>query len=110
MSFVPVFVPPPPSARARGLGRQLVETIENFRRQHPGTSTTDVQQALRLAESEVGTNRTLILAVVVGLLVLLGGVALFLYRSDESRSLSTMVPIAILIIGGIAVAAAKMRQ
>jgi hypothetical protein len=81
MSFVPVttIVPPQPSARARELGRKIAVVIEEFRREDPGTTAIDVQQALQLARENAGANRVVPMVVVgVILLVVLGILAFVL--------------------------------
>jgi hypothetical protein len=81
MSFVPVstYVPPPPSPQARELSAKISATIEEFRRENPGTSPADVEQALRLAAPSVATNRTVaMVAIGLAILAVLGTVFLLL--------------------------------
>jgi len=80
MSFVPVtpYIPPPPSPRARELSRQLAELIGQFQLENPGTSATEVQQALRLAAPGTGASKAVV-GVMIGLILLLAlGALLFL--------------------------------
>ena len=44
----------PPSSRARELGDDLTTVIREFQRRHPDLSSAEVQQALRVAETETG--------------------------------------------------------
>lgn len=80
MSFVPVVTPPPPSPRARELARRISEAIERFRHEQPGTSSTEVRQALRLAAASSGTVQNLLLKLILVGLVLLGLLAFVLLQ------------------------------
>jgi hypothetical protein len=77
MLFVPyVPAPPPPSPRAQELGRRLRETIEGFLQEHPGTTGSEIRQALQLAAREIcGKGATAAVAVGAGLAIL-GALAL----------------------------------
>lgn len=80
MSFVPVipYVPPQPSPRARELSRRLAEVIEQFQLENPGTSATEVQQALQLATTGRGASKAAV-GVLIGLVLLLALAALLLW-------------------------------
>jgi type VI protein secretion system component VasF len=79
MSFVPIVTPPPPpSPRARELARRIAEAIEQFRHEQPGTSSTDVRQALHLAAASSGTAQKLVVTLILAGLVLLA-VLLFIF-------------------------------
>ncbi len=108
MSFIPyvhVPQPPPPSARAQELSRQLAEVIEHYRREHPSTSDAEIRQALGLSAANLGTN-TAPAAVIVGLvLALFGGIALFFFSKGGSLPNAPWVLVALLVGLGIAVAA-----
>ena len=80
MSFVPVVTPPPPSPRARELARRISEAIEQFRHEQPGTSSTDVRQALHLAAASSGTGQQLALKLILAGLVLLAVLAFVLLK------------------------------
>lgn len=60
------------SPRARELSRKLEQTIEEFERHYPGTSRSDVQQALQALEggvpAEQRSNAMVIALVVAGVL------------------------------------------
>lgn len=80
MSFVPVVTPPPPSPRARELARRISDAIEQFRHEQPGTSGTDVRQALHLAAASSGTGQQLALKLILAGLVLLAVLAFVLLK------------------------------
>jgi hypothetical protein len=84
MSFVPVFVPPPPSARTKRLAAEIDRTVDGFRRKEPGTSESEVRRALQLAGRRAagGGERTVALAVAI--VMLLGGLLFFLFWQAES--------------------------
>lgn len=78
MTYVPGAVPPAPSPRARELGRRLTETIDDFRREHPGTSKADIGQAVSLATRAGTRGRATVFALVLGLAILGALVAFYL--------------------------------
>ncbi len=80
MSYVPVFTPSSSraTARARRLGKQITATIEEFRRQNPGLSPLEINQALWLVRAESGRRKPAILAVLVAVMLLLIGILVFL--------------------------------
>ena len=65
-----IVIPTPASASpaAMELGQRLVNVIEDFRRQRPGTSAEDVRQALRIAAAHSGA-RPVMLKLAIALLV-----------------------------------------
>jgi hypothetical protein len=80
MTFV--YVPPPPSERARRLGRELLQTIEQFRRSNPGTTSLEIRQAARIAQREAGAGRRpLLVMLALGVALLLGLLVAVLARS-----------------------------
>jgi hypothetical protein len=83
MSFVPVVTPPPPpSPRARELARRISEAIEQFQREQPGTSSTDVRQALHLASASSGNGQKLaLIAILIGLVLL--GILAFIFLKQS---------------------------
>jgi hypothetical protein len=83
MNFVP-FSPVVESARAQDLGNDLSRLIDDYRRQHPGTTDADVHGALRIAARRSGGTlpAALLLALTAGLLILvLLGMALVWMRA-----------------------------
>ncbi len=108
MSFVPyvhVPQPPPPSAQAQELSRQLAVVIEHYRREHPSTSDAEIRQALGLSAANLGTNAAPA-AVIVGLLLaVVGGLALFFFARGNSLPNAPWVLVALLAGLGMAVAA-----
>jgi hypothetical protein len=84
MVFVPV---PPPNRdvtiRARDLSQRLAQVIREFQQNHPGTTTEDVHQAVRMAAEGSGVGRggssqqRAAIAVVLG--VLLAGLGAFFF-------------------------------
>jgi len=107
-----MFVPPVQdraSALAIELGNRIAGLIQEFKQSHPGTSDTDVRNAIRIAEMQSGSSaRTqLVVALTVGLLLLGGLAAFFFSRSPGSEAPSNSM--IILIIAGIAVAALAVK-
>lgn len=95
MSFV--FVPSPPSPRARKLAKALHDTIEEFRRENPATRDDEVRRALRIAASFSGGRTAQLLSAVVllvGLILALG----LLTLGDEGGATDLTAP---LVVGGV---------
>ena len=110
MNFVPIIVPPPPSHRARELSCKIQETVEEYRRYDPALSSTDVQQALRLAATQTsdGTRVAAVIVALLGALALLGG--LFLWRGGgETTPTTTMIALVGIIVLGLVVVMIKAR-
>jgi hypothetical protein len=84
MVFVPV---PPPNRdvtiRARDLSQRLAQVIREFQQNHPGTTTEDVRQAVRMAAEGSGVDRggsrqqRAAIAVVLG--ILFAGLGIFFF-------------------------------
>ncbi len=76
MSFA--FVPaPPPSAKAQRLAKDIEKTIEDFRRANPNLSTTEIHQALRLAQQATGGTMATRVTIAVAIALLLAGLLVF---------------------------------
>ena len=86
------FVPVPPterqvSVRARDLSQRLTQVIREFEQQHPGTTSEDVRQAVRLAAEGSGVDHTrtapqrAAIALLAGILCAGLGAFAFLQRS-----------------------------
>ena len=55
------------SPRARDLGHRLVQQIQEYQQQNPGTSPSDIHQALKIAQLNTGAQRpALYIAMLVG--------------------------------------------
>ncbi len=108
MSYVPyvhVPQPPPPSAQAQELSRQLGETVERYRREHPTISDAEIRQALGLSAATLAPNAAPA-AVIVGLLLaVVGGLVLFFFARGNSLPNAPWVLVALLAGLGMAVAA-----
>jgi hypothetical protein len=72
MSYVPIIIPPAASARAQDLARRLEKSLDEYQRQHPTTSETDVRQALQLVGRSHPQNTTTLIVIGVALLLILG--------------------------------------
>lgn len=81
MSFVPVFVPPPPSPRAKRLAGEIERTITDFRRKEPGTADGEVRRALQLAGRRAAGDSEKAIVLILAVVMLLGGV-FFLLRDS----------------------------
>lgn len=86
------FVPVPPtdrevSIRARDLSQRLTQAIREFQQNHPGTTSEDVRQAVRMAAEGSGVSRggtgqqRAAIAVVLGIFVAGLGAFAFLQRA-----------------------------
>jgi hypothetical protein len=76
MTYVPVVSPPPPSPRARELGRRLEEVIQTFRAENPGLSDSEIRQALALVTKGLG-KVSQVLVLTLALSLLLAGILAF---------------------------------
>ena len=119
MSFVPVFVPPPPpSRRARQLAGELESTISAFRRQNPRLRDVEVRQALGLARRRTTSTRAAKLVIVGAILaaVMLLGVLFYTRQATGDsiavgESVQNMVPhIAIIIVLLVVLFVVKMKR
>ena len=70
-----IVIPTPPSASpaAMELGQRLVNMIEEFERNRPGTSKEDVRQALRIATAHAAPLRNAMRRLILILIALLVG-------------------------------------
>ncbi|KPJ61566.1 MAG: hypothetical protein AMJ46_00165 [Latescibacteria bacterium DG_63] len=111
MPFVPVTPPPPPSPRAQELGRRLREVIDNFRREHPDMTGTEISQAMGLAMRGAGSRRQALLIGVVLALLALGFLAFFLFRRQSGEEGQTVIlPIIVVLAMVFAGAAAFLKN
>lgn len=101
MSYVPIVPQPPPSPRAKELGRRLREAVDAFRRDHPGMDDAEVRQAFDLARPTAGTpKQAAALALLMGVALL----AVFAYLL-VGRGLAAGRPAILMIVVGVAVVA-----
>ncbi len=112
MTYIPVTPSPTPSPRAQELGRLLTETIDGFRRNHPGMTEAEIRQAMSLATAKGGTkSQAIVLALLVGLALL--GVLSFFYLSRGGSFEGGQPWVLVMIVGfgivGAAVAAFRNR-
>jgi hypothetical protein len=115
MTFVPITpaVTAQPSPNARELAEKLVATVREFEQSHPGTSSTEVQQAMQLASSRFySSSAPALIAIALGLLVA-GGLAAFYFANRGAEGFGSpampMVLIAVVVLGLLGVFAAKKR-
>jgi hypothetical protein len=113
---VPPFVPAPPpvSPQAQELGESIAQLVRQYQAGHPGLSGTDVAQAFGVARRSLGgsygPSHALKLALVLGVLVLLGGV--FFLRSaggGAAQSFPMAILVAIAVLGALAVVVAVKK-
>jgi hypothetical protein len=111
MTFVPYVPPPPTSPRAYELGVRLEETIESFRRDQPGTTDSEVKQAIGLVRQRAGANNPGVVGGVAAMLVLLGVFALFAAGRRAGMPIPWSV-VAVIAGAGVLLAAlaAKLRN
>lgn len=78
-----VYVPPATSQNAKRLADDLQRVIEQHKRDHPGLSKAEIDQALRLAGTASGASKSkeIIIAAVTALLFGLGLLAFWLFRA-----------------------------
>jgi hypothetical protein len=114
--FVPV-TPPQPSQEARELGRKMAELVRIFREGYPNLSFTEVRQAMRVAESELGSEfrgagARMTVAIALTVAALMVGVFTFLLFSqpDGLPPYALMVVIIGLLVVGLAAVAAVRRR
>jgi hypothetical protein len=83
--YVPTHADVPHSSpRARDLGHRLVQQIQQYQQQNPGTTPEDIHVALKIAQSATGTRRPLqlvIAALAAGIALLVGLFAFFMSGS-----------------------------
>ena len=114
MVFVPV---PPPrfqaSPRAQDLSRRLAQVIEEFERQYPGTTPSDVQQAVELAvgrgAARPAGRRTAVVAGAVLAAVAAGAVGLIRSLGDAGIPVMAIVT-GIAVVVAIVVMVARARR
>jgi len=107
-----VYVPPPPSPRARELGQRVLDVIEAYRKEHPNVTWIEIHQALRLASRRSGADRRrLVLALVAGAVLF---VVLLVGYLKEGSATSGRVPavlIAVLVaLAGLALVVFRLRR
>ena len=114
--YVPTAPAPHVSPRVRELAQLIVEVIRSFRQRYPNVSFPEIRQALRIAEMNArgeikGTSQEMqrMIAVLVGVLILGFGVALFASRQsvDPENVLWIIVAFAVAVVGIIAVLFAR---
>lgn len=119
MTYIPIvpYVPRPQQAspRARELGVQMAQLVQEFQKQNPSLSSTEVQQAMQIAKQATGMTKGaaagVAAAVGVGLMLALTAGLLFFRRAGGDIELSpTIFPmIAIIALLGV-VWAVKRNQ
>ena len=100
MTYVPIVTPPtsppPLSPRTRELSNLLTKVLDEYQKAHPKTTSTEMRQALRIAASAAGSDRTVVatsIALVLGLLLAAGGLFAFLFMgSSGEQSFREAVP------------------
>ncbi|MFH1143362.1 MAG: hypothetical protein V1774_02320 [Candidatus Eisenbacteria bacterium] len=77
-----IVIPTPASASpaAMELGQRIVNLIEEFHRQRPGTSAQDVRQALRIAATHSAPMQRMRVMILVLVALLVGSVIAFWAR------------------------------
>ena len=118
MSYIPIvpYVPPPQGAspQALELGVQMAQLVQEFQKQNPSLSSTEVQQAMQIAKQATGMTRSaatgVMVAVGVGLMgVLLAGVLFFRQAGGDIELPVTAFPmiavvaLVVLVLGVVAV-------
>ncbi len=107
-------VSPHTSALAIELGRKLTATIQEFQQSHPGMSSTEIQQALKMAESGAGAagKKSAVLLLLSGLLLAGGFFALYLKRTGGSApSDYPIMPFVVgLLVVGLLIVVFRMRR
>ncbi len=93
------------SAAAMDLGQRLTDTIRQYQEGHPGLSRTDIQGAIRIAESNTCASPLKLfisLALVIGAFVF--GVAMFAAQMDKGggRDAISFLPMILAAMVGVA--------
>lgn len=100
MSYVPIvpYVPPSQQAspRARELGVQMAQLLQEFQKQNPSLSPSEVRMAMQIAQqaSGVGTSSpkaVVVVSLTAGLLALALGALVFLRGSGEGFEISPTI-------------------
>ncbi len=122
MTYIPIvpYVPAPQEAspRARELGVQMAQLVQEFQKQNPSLSSTEVQQAMNIAKQATGMTKGaaagVAVAIGVGLMgVLLAGFMYFRQAGGEVELRPTMLPmiaIVALLVVVLGVVAVKRNQ
>lgn len=111
-----IIVPPVSSqatATAIELGRKLTAVIQEFKQSHPGVSASEIQQALKIAESNTGASaqRTQIIALLTGLLLAGALLAFYFARAgDNGPSSSSMMPYIVVFVVIILLVVFKLKR
>lgn len=118
MTYIPIlpYVPSPQEAspRARKLGVQMAQLVQEFQKQNPSLSSAEVQQAMRIAKQATGTTKSaavgVAVAVGVGLMgVLVAGFMFFRQAGGDIELRPTIFPMVaiiallVLVLGVVAV-------
>ena len=106
MSYIPIvpYVPPPQEAspRARELGVQMAQLLQDFQKQNPSLSSAEVQQAMQIAKQATGMTKSaatgVMVAVGLGVFGVLAAGLLFFRQAGGEIELPTTFPI-IAVIG-----------
>lgn len=106
MTYIPIvpYAPSPQEAspRARELGVQMAQLVQEFQKQNPSLSSTEVQQAMQIAKQATGTTRSaavgVMVALGVGLMgVLLAGLMFFRRAGGDIELRPTILPMIAII-------------
>jgi hypothetical protein len=115
MPFVPVapYVPPsPPSPRTQELARLLSHAIREYEQHNPTLSGAEIREALELAARDarvVSGGARSALAVALGSMVLLAGIAFFGLRAGNLDAGSLPVAAVAVVVVGLLVGLVLMR-
>jgi heme A synthase len=107
-----VYVPPPPSRRARELGDRVLGVIEEYRREHPNLTWLEIHQALRLASRRSGSERRrMVLALALGVFLMFGFLIAFMKQDAEGSGRIPAVAIAIVVaVVGLALVVIRLKR
>lgn len=122
MTYIPIvpYVPPPQEAspRARELGVQMAQLVQDFQKQNPSLSSAEVQQAMQIAKQATGMTKSaaagVTAAVGVGLMLVLTAGFLFFRQAGGDIELRPtifpMIAIVALLVVVLGVVAVKRNQ
>ena len=119
MSYVPIvpYVPPPQEAspRARELGIQMAQLLQEFQKQNPSLSPSEVRMAMQIAQQASGVGRSgpkmvVVASLTAGLMALVLGALVFLRGSGEGFEISPtifpmvgVIALLVVVLGVVAV-------
>jgi hypothetical protein len=108
--FVPVVVPPPPSAQAQDLGQRIAGLVREYRTQNPGVGRTDIEQAFTVARElvrkELGglvAGKALAVMLILGLAALTAGLVFYMRAAQMPQFVPVLIVILLVVVGVVAV-------